>query len=170
MSNRKPTSAKSSDVNSIGARTRERVVNLEMCPLMYDLRMTLCGISDARVGFSFLRHRADFGQVLVTCEGEGRAMVNGRWQPLRRGLAYVTPPGAAHAYHAVRGAPWRVCWAMYREDDHPTTIAGAAPSVVHVSPHPLHSAILGLHCEAIADANAELMTHWVQLIHANVVR
>jgi AraC-like DNA-binding protein len=158
------------DTNAIGARSRERIVNLGMCPLMAETGITLCGISDARVGFNFLRHDPTFGQVLVTCKGEGRGWMNGRWQPLRPGMAYVTPQGPYHAYHAVRGVPWRVCWAMYREGEHPSTITCQAPTLVHVNPQPLHSAILGLYCEALADANAEVMTHWVTLIHTNVVR
>src|SRR5438128_807425 len=119
------------DTNAIGARSHERIVNLGMCPLMQDLRITLCGISDARAGFSFLRHQPSFGQVLVTCEGEGRAWMNGRWQALRPGMAYVTPQGPYHAYHAVRGRPWRVCWAMYREGANPETIACAVPMIAH---------------------------------------
>jgi AraC-like DNA-binding protein len=165
-----PAVIQSHDTNSIGARSREKIVNPDMCPALRDVRIGLCGISDARAGFTFVRHAPDFGQVLMTCDGEGRALVKGHWQTMRRGMAYVTPQGVPHAYHAIRGVPWRVCWAHYNEGPVPTTITCRAPSVLHVNPQPLHSALLGLYFEATGEADPDVMAHWVHLIHTNFVR
>jgi AraC-like DNA-binding protein len=57
-----------------------------------------------------------------------------------------------------------------RRGPSPTTITCAAPSVLHVNPQPLLSALSGLYFEATGDADIDVMTHWVHLIHTNVVR
>ena len=80
MSTQKPIVLQSRDTNSIGARSREQIVSTDMCPPLTDVRIATCGISDARAGFTFVRHQPVFGQTLMTCDGEGRALVNGQWR------------------------------------------------------------------------------------------
>ena len=154
------------ETHIIGHRTREWIVSSRVCAAMRKRQMPLVGISDAGEGFSFVRKRWDHSQVLVCFSGHGEAMINGRWHVCRAGMAYLTPPGVEHAYRAVRGSRWGVCWTHHRAP----MVRSVAPVLVKVDPRPFRSAIRGLYRESIGACDPGAMDLWLELVHGYASR
>jgi AraC-like DNA-binding protein len=99
-------------VHSIGADTREWLVSAKDAPALAEAGILLCGVSQARPGFRFVRHGWDRGQLLMALTPGGECLVDGAWRALAPGEGYLTPPGASHAYHCRPGGEWLAAWAM----------------------------------------------------------
>jgi AraC-like DNA-binding protein len=153
------------ELHSIGADTREWMVGKESCPDLAAHHIRLVGVSAARHGFAFVRERPRIGQLLVCCAGQGEVLVDGRYQPCRPGQAYLTPAGALHAYRALPGHEWLVCWVMF-DAGHgdPPVVAVPGPLLARVDQRPLHDAIQGLYREHEGANDQALVLHWVALI------
>jgi len=159
------------ETHSIGENTREWIVAPRDCPALGRHRIHLTGISDARLGFEFVRPDSPVSQILVCQSGEGRALINGQWQRSGEGTAYVTPAHRPHAYRAVARKRWLVCWLIYSELPGVAPLIGASDaSLLRVDPRPLFSAIQGLHWETAGAASAKVMEHSVELIQLLVSR
>lgn len=154
------------ETHIIGSKTREWIVSERVCPAMRNRNMPLAGISDAAEGFLFVRKRWDHSQVLACFSGHGEVLINGRWHVCRAGMAYLTPPGVEHAYRAVAGTRWGLCWTHHRG----AAVSSAAPVLVKVDPRPLRSAIRGLYRESITTCDSEAMQLWLELTHTYAMR
>ncbi len=159
------------ETHQVGANTREWMVGKDACPSLTTYHIRLTGLSEAKHGFQFVRLKPALSQVLACLEGAGEVLVDGAWLPCGPGEAYLTPGGALHAYHAVPGSDWRVCWVTYDEQgDHPPAIITPTPVLARCDPRPLHDAINGLYRESVGPAEHAHLTHWVELIQLQVVR
>ena len=150
-------------VHTIGRDTREWLVAGDRCAALREAGVEMAGVTDAAAGFEFVREGWTLGQVLACFAGEGRVRVGDDELPCARGQAYVTPPLRPHAYRAVRGTRWGVCWAMLRPPAprRPCPLAHVADAtLVHADPRPLRWAILGLYHESIGAADATLLRQW----------
>ncbi len=153
------------ETHQIGANSREWMVGMDTCRPLAAQHIRLTGISDARDGFSFVRHQPDISQILACFSGAGEVLIDGTWKPCRTGEAYLTPGGKLHAYRAVANHGWGVCWISYDErPGHPLSIAAATPVLAPYDPRPLHDAIQGLYRECVGPDDPALVHHWTQLI------
>jgi AraC-like DNA-binding protein/mannose-6-phosphate isomerase-like protein (cupin superfamily) len=160
-------------VHAVGAQTRELAVGAPLAALERR-RINHVGVSSAAAGFGFGTHGWVHAQLLCCVAGVGRVQVNGRWVELRAGHAYLQPAGVPHAYEAVAGHRWRLCWVIFERDrPRQPAIAGDAASVVRVDGRMLYRAIDWLYREVIghgpgvvADALAELIAHEARRIVA----
>src|SRR5688572_33090119 len=119
------------EMHQIGARTRERVVAPRQVPALQDHGVELTGFSAARFGFSFVRLAPTMSQLLACTGGEGEVWAQGRWQRLRAGQAYFTPTQVPHAYRALRGESWELCWAKHTRDSrHAPRFAAREPLIL----------------------------------------
>ncbi|MBI3830973.1 MAG: helix-turn-helix transcriptional regulator [Planctomycetes bacterium] len=160
-----------SEKHSVGAHTRERILTTATCPAFKPHRIRTAGLSEAHLGFAFVRHKPDFGAVVISCRGRGEVLAGGRWRRCAEGSAYLMPAHALHAYRAVNGQAWDVCWVAYDEPPGgPSVIGVREPALVPCDPLPLHDAIRGLYRESSGPANAAVMRHWTELVHAHVLR
>jgi AraC-like DNA-binding protein len=146
----------------VGDDTRERVVHPSACPPLRTLGLNLCGLSDARHGFSFVRSAWPHTQILACVGGSGEVLVDGRWQPCDAGMAYLTPPEVLHAYRCPRGGSWQVAWAIYEPDRAP--VVGPAPRQATVDSAGLQAAVQGLHREAVGHAGPAELAAWAGLV------
>ena len=147
---------------SVGDDTRERLVPPSACPALNTLGVTLCGLSEARHGFSFVRQGWGSTQILICVGGAGEVLVDGRWQPCGPGMAYLTPPDALHAYRCPKGGAWQIAWAIYNPTRPP--IIGPQPRLAAADGDGLHAAIHGLHREAVGPAGPAELTAWAGLV------
>jgi AraC-like DNA-binding protein len=159
------------ETHHVGANTREWMVGKDACPALAAYHIRLTGVSEAKHGFEFVREHPPMGQILVCHAGEGEVLVDGAWRRCLDGDAYLTPVGAPHAYRAIPGLDWRVCWVMFDEiDGHPPMVTTSAPVLSRIDPRPLHDAIQGLYRESVGPAEAAHLHHWIELIQLQVAR
>ncbi len=159
------------EIHSIGADTRERMFGVHGVPSLASFGIRLAGISETAFGFSWSRlHPADT-QLLASLDGEGEVWEGTAWRRLRPGEAYLTPPGVAHAYRAVRGQPWTVGWVIY--DAKAPGLAGLLPReprVVPVMAAQLRHSIEGAWDAVIGQMPRVQIELWVQIIHFSVLQ
>src|SRR5687767_13926894 len=103
------------ETHMVGQNTRERMVSARGCAPLRVLNIYLTGLSDAQLGFRFTRNNPEFSQLLLCESGWGNVLIGGKWQRCGAGMGYLTPPRALHAYHAVAGVSWKLCWVNYSE-------------------------------------------------------
>lgn len=160
------------EMHIIGSRTRERMVGPQACSALPNHDIELCGLSEARPGFRFVRPQPKMSQVLACLEGYGHVLIEGTWKRCGAGQAYVTPHGALHAYEAVTREPWLLCWVIFAPpkpagaDPHAApVVAGGRPLLLEADAKPLASAIEGLYRETIGPSEPGVMHAWAQLVN-----
>ena len=157
------------EIHQVGKRTREFLIHPEYCPALRRYDIGLAGISLATTGFHFVRLRPVIGQVLVCFKGEGFVFVDGQWKPCGNGMAYLTPPGAPHAYRS--GKRWEVGWVHYLNTDaQPTPFSVKVPVLLKADPRPLEYILKGLHQEVSAQREAATLDYWTELLHGHACR
>ena len=153
------------ETHMIGSKTREWMVSSHVCPALARHRISLTGISDARLGFQFVRTAPQMSQLMICHGGEGRVLIDSSWRRCAEGMAYLTPPRVLHAYHAIRKSPWQVSWVSFGESDTLKPVIDAqAPMLLEADPRPMLSAIQGLYWESVGAASAAVMEHSVELL------
>jgi AraC-like DNA-binding protein len=154
------------EIESIGKRTREWIVDEDTCPLLRAYRLKMVGISEALPGFRFVRARPQMSVLMVATKGRGAAYIAGEYRDFKNGMAYLMPNKVLHAYAATGRSVWRVCWVCYVD---PTTelsiISGDRPKLVYAHGEPLDEAIYGLYRESTQDAKPSIQKLYVDLIH-----
>lgn len=150
----------------IGPRARERNVGHALCPAFAQYDMELAGMSDVTGDFEFVKPCPRFSQVVVCRAGSGLVWVGNAWLECSEGMAFITPAGILHAYHAVDGRHWSICWVIYfdRDPAHPT-IAADRPKVLDVEPQPFVAAVAGLCREFSGRADPQALAMWTSLTH-----
>jgi AraC-like DNA-binding protein len=159
------------ETHIVGQHTRERMVSSSSCAPLRVLGIYLTGLSDAQFGFHFVRGNPNFSQLLLCEAGWGHVLIDGKWQRCGAGMGYLTPPRALHAYHAVEGVPWKVCWVTYAEKEaRRPVVASKTPVLIEVDPQPLRAAIEGLYREFVGPAENAFLNQWAELVNAYAQR
>lgn len=114
----------------VGSQTSQRILSANEIPTLSDFGILFAGITEAKFGFSWARLDPTVSQLLVTTSGEGEVLIGDKWVRLKPGSAYLTPSGAPHAYRALQGKQWTICWINYSEK--PTDLAEFLPNTPSV--------------------------------------
>lgn len=155
----------------IGEGTRESVVPAATCPDFRRRGIGSVGISRAVSGFRWARLDPVISVVMVCFGGEGCVLVEGGWRRCGNGTAYVMPERAPHAYHAVRGVTWDICWVVYESWAEPApTFMLSTPALVQADAISLPRMVRGLYREYLGRGDATAMHHWTELVHLEVGR
>jgi len=156
----------------VGSDTKERIISQKLSPLMRTLNVGLVGVSDAGRGLSMVRHKPNYGHVVACFEGRGEVLIDGQWEVCGPGMAYLTPPEQLHAYRTIEDDRWGFAWMWWHVSPtgEPPLIDCPKPMLVRADPEYLRSAIVGLYRESIGPAQATVIDHWVELLHAYAVR
>ena len=157
------------EIHSIGPRTRERIVGRLGVPALAGFGIHLTGISEAREGFEWQRMNPADTQYLMTVGGSGEVLLGQEWKRVGAGTVYLTPAGVPHAYRAVRGRSWTVCWVIFF--GRPGSLAAYLPdrpALLSIGSRQLWHAIGGA-CDAAAHhAPRGSMEAWAGLIYGSV--
>jgi AraC-like DNA-binding protein len=91
-------------------------------------------------------------------------LVENEWRRCTPGTAYLTPPGALHAYYAAEEVPWTVCWVTYDDSLEQASVTGERPRQAQVDPQPLATVIGGIYREYMGQSEQAAMQQWTELI------
>jgi len=171
-----------SETHILGPQTRQTVVRVDerdtrawlrgaaVCPALRQHRIAHLGVCEAHAPYQIVRTRQSGTYFMACFGGEGRILVDGRWQVCRSGMACLLPPHLLNAFHAVERKPWHFVWLRYDAvpEKRPIVTAGS-PVMAKFDAEPLRLAALGLHAEC-KSAQPAALHHWVELIQGYVLR
>ena len=172
-----------SETDILGPRTKQIVVRADdsdsrdwikgqpVCKTLAQHRISHLGVREAHWPYEIVRLKQSGNFFMVCLGGEGRILVDGRWQSCKAGMGCLLPPHMLHAFHAVKGRPWHFVWVRYQAVPEKRPIARAgSPVMAKFSGEPLRNAIAGLHAECLGEAAPAAVHHWIELIQSYVLR
>ncbi|MDB6121226.1 MAG: Transcriptional regulator, AraC family [Pedosphaera sp.] len=160
-----------SETHIVGKQTKELIVRAEQCRALQLHQIAHVGIADASPPYQMVRANLSGSYMLACFSGQGRILLDGRWQVCREGMACLAPPHVLHAFHAMPKTRWGFCWVRYEQPaEQQPIITSASPVLVRFEAAPLRAAIMGLYHEVNGTAEPGIIHHWVELIQSYVVR
>jgi AraC-like DNA-binding protein len=159
------------ETHRVGPNTRERIVRASDCPALGPHGIAHVGVADAVVPYTMVRTDLPGAYFLACFSGEGRILLDGRWQRCTAGMACLAPPHVLHAFHAVPRHHWGFVWVRYdAQSGHGPLINASAPVLARFPVEPVRAAIEGLYHEVHGGNQPSSLHHWVELIHGYLVR
>lgn len=149
--------------------TRSWLADMPIAVALSQFGIAHVGMVDA-VHPYYVRRRDVSGLFVMVCTaGEGRVLLQGKWEPMRTGSACIAPPHSFHAYRAGRRHHWSIAWVKYEACVvSKADISVSTPILRAFDGVPLSAAIAGLFREASGAATAMSMQHWADLIDLSV--
>lgn len=179
------------ETHMLGEKTEQTVVKVDerdtrpwlasspACSALAQHRIAHTGVAQARAPYRIVRMKQSGTYFMACFGGEGRILVDGRWQVCRAGMACLLPPHMLNAFQCVAGRAWEFVWVRYQAvpEQRPIVSAGS-PVLARFDAEPLRLAVLGLHAECRAkgavavpaSTSPAAMHHWVELIQTYVLR
>ncbi|HSJ02088.1 MAG TPA: AraC family ligand binding domain-containing protein [Verrucomicrobium sp.] len=190
-----------SETHILGAKTVQKVVRVDeldrrewlegapSCSALAQHRIAHLGVCEAHSPYRIVRMKQSGSYFMACYGGEGRILVDGRFQVCRAGMACLLPPHLLNAFHAVSGKPWKFVWVRYQAvPEQRPLVSASSPVLAKFDPEPLRLAMLGLHAECVrtqeeAEASPDpvpstavpvpapvALHHWVELVQTYVLR
>ncbi|WP_050029108.1 AraC family transcriptional regulator [Verrucomicrobium sp. BvORR034] len=188
-----------SETHILGEATTQKVVRVDVrdrrewlakapaCSALAQHRIAHLGICEAQSPYNIVRMKQSGTYFMACYGGEGRILVDGRWQRCRAGMACLLPPHLLNAFHAVPSKPWNFVWVRYQAvPEQRPLVSASSPVLAKFDPEPLRLAMLGLHAECVrsqAESTGDkvpssapptpapvAMHHWVELVQTYVLR
>ncbi len=151
--------------------TRDWLKDSPVCSALSQYRIAHIGIAEALAPYSIVRMKQSGTYFMACFGGEGRILIDGRWQVCKSGMACLLPPHTLNAFHAVKGKPWSFAWVRYQAvSEQRPIVSVSSPVLAKFEGDPLRLAILGLHSECGDQASPATVHHWVELVQSYVMR
>lgn len=152
-------------VRASRADARDWLADAPVCAALARHGIVHVGVAEVAHPYDVRRPDLSGTFVMICTLGEGRVWLEGRWQPMRSGMACLAPPHAFHAYRALPRKSWHIAWVRYQEPEGALPIVNArAPVLAAFDGGPLTAAIEGLQREASGTASPAAMQLWADLI------
>lgn len=148
-----------------GPHTRRWSLDARQCPDLAEHHMAWLGIDTVRAPYQRVR-LAPSGSFLLAClEGEGRVLLEGRWERVAAGEICLAPPRVLNAFHAVPRRSWSFAWVRYDEPPPLKPLIGAnSPLRVTQGAEDLGRVMAGLRAEWQGERDSLLLRHWLSLV------
>lgn len=154
-----------------GPRTRRWVVEERECAELRTHRMARLGMDEARRPYRRVRVSPTGSFVLACTGGEGRILLDGRWQRVRPGMVCLAPPRVLNAFEATSREPWCFAWVRYDEPSFVVPVVGAASPVMPAAQAAeLACLVDGIRREWEGVREARMIHHWLELLHGTIRR
>ncbi len=154
-----------------GARTERWELTAADCAELGAHRIARLGIHRAVAPYRRVRVRPGGSFVMACFEGEGRVLLDGRWQTLRADTICMAPPRVLNAFHAVPGRRWSFVWVRFEEPPPVSPLVGAgSPLRVKGDAEALRRILDGLRTESETLRDARALHHWIELLVVHVRR
>ena len=150
-----------------GPRTRRWNIEAKDCAELAACRIARLGFDETRAPYRRVRLRPGGSFFLDCTEGHGRILLDGRWQRLGAGAVCMAPPRVPNAFFAPTGLRWSFAWVRYDEPPWLNPLVGAGSPVRAASgAGEIARIITGLRAEWDGVRDAQMIHHWVSLLHA----
>jgi AraC-like DNA-binding protein len=154
-----------------GPRTRRWTIEANDCAELAACRIARLGLDEARAPYRRVRLRPGGSFFLDCTEGHGRILLDGRWQRLGAGTVCMAPPRVPNAFFAATGVQWKFAWVRYDEPPWLNPLVGAgSPVRAAAGAGQIARLIAGLRAEWDGARDAQMIHHWVSLLHATTRR
>ena len=150
-----------------GPKTRRWVLESGDCTELGIHRMARLGVEEATAPYRRVRLQPAGSFFLATMEGEGRILLDGKWQRVSAGTLFMAPPRVLNAFYAMPGRKWIFTWLRYAEPNFVRPLVGASSPVRAAGGGTeLARCITGLRKEWEGARDSKVLHHWVSLIQA----
>ncbi len=150
-----------------GPRTRRWALEAKEYAEFDTRRIARIGIDVAHAPYNRVRLSPAGSFFLACLEGEGRMLLEGRWQRVAAGALCMAPPRVLNALHAVPGNVWTFAWIRYEEPRWIKPLVGAeSPLRLRTGAEEIGRVIAGLRAEWEGARDPALCHHWASLLHA----
>jgi AraC-like DNA-binding protein len=150
-----------------GPKTRRWVLECHECPELNSHRIARLGLEEALPPYRRIRIQPAGSFLLATTAGEGRILLDGKWQRVGPGSLFMAPPRVLNAFYAMPGKAWCFAWLRYTEPHFVRSLVGAASPVrASAGGAELAHSIAGLRAEWEGLQNPKIIHHWVSLVQA----
>ncbi|MDB6053654.1 MAG: Transcriptional regulator, AraC family [Verrucomicrobiales bacterium] len=157
------------ETHIIGTKTREWIIRENECPGLAIHQITHVGVAYASVPYQMVRTKLSGTYMLAAFEGQGKILLDGRWQICKAGSACLAPPHVLHAFHAMKGSAWGFCWVRYNQPpEQKPLISSSSPVLARFHAEPLKHSILGLYAEVHGNCVPAVIQQWVEIIQGYV--
>jgi AraC-like DNA-binding protein len=158
-------------VQAMNVDWRPWIGHFPVCAALNQYQIVHVGIMEAVAPTRIVRTKQTTTYFLACFGGSGKVLIDGRWRRCSRDSAVLLPAHTLNAFAANPGAKWQFCWVCYQQPPAQRPIADtSSPVMTEFDAAPLHAAITGLLHECSTAAQPAIIHHWVELIHAYVLR
>jgi AraC-like DNA-binding protein len=158
-------------VKALNVEPRPWIAHFPTCPALNQYQIVHVGIMEAVAPTRVVRTKQTTTYFLACFGGSGKVLIDGEWRPCGQGSACLLPAHTLNGFEASPGAKWEFCWVCYRQPETMRPIADtSSPVMTEFDAAPLQAAITGMIHEAGTAAHPAMIHHWVELIHAYVLR
>jgi AraC-like DNA-binding protein len=146
-------------------------LNAADCPELGAQRILRLGVHHAVAPYRRVRVRPGGSFVLASFKGQGRVLLDGRWQTVNAGTICMAPPRVLNAFHAVAGQPWSFAWVRFEEPPPVSPMVSASsPLRVKGDAESLRRVLEGLQAESEGSRDVRALHHWIELLMVHVRR
>lgn len=161
----------SQDITIDGPKSVRWVLEAADCKALAVQRIARLGIDCAIAPYERVRLHPGGSFVMISVEGSGRVLLDGRWQTLGKGTACMAPPRVPNAFHALPGKKWRFLWLRYDEPPFVSPLVSASsPVKVKVDVDQLLHIWEGLRAEWQSTHDSKALHHWIELVQHHARR
>lgn len=154
------------DASVDGPKSRCWRIEAADCPELTPHRIARLGWDEGWVPYRRVRLRPAGSFFLACVQGEGRILLDGRWQRVTPGMVCMAPPRVLNAFFAVGTGPFTLAWVRYDEPSWVKPLVGASSPVRGSSGGiELARAIEGLRAEWEGAKDPKFVHHWLSLVH-----
>ena len=159
------------ETHILGEDTTECKVHADQCPALALHQIAHVGVADAAAPYEIVRMDLSGTYVMFCYAGQGRILLDGRWQACKAGWACIAPPHAQLAFHAEPHTRWEFTWVRYQQPkDQKPLLSASSPALAKFDPQPIRAAVQGLYYETQSQLAPATVNQWVDLIHTYVLR
>lgn len=155
------------DLSIDGPETHRWVLECDACAEFRTHRIARLGLDETMPPYHRVRVQPAGSFFLATTVGEGRILLDGKWQRVTEGSLFMAPPRVLNAFYTASARGWRFAWLRYTEPHWVRPLVGSASPVRAVAGSgELARCIGGLQAEWHGPRDPKLVHHWVSLVHS----
>lgn len=146
-------------------------VSADECPDMATFRLARYGIDQTQDPYRRVRMFPGGSFILACLGGEGRILLEGRWQMVLPGEVIMAPPRVLNAFYTPTGKTWDFAWLRYEEPPSVRPLVGAtSPLRLGTGAEDLGFVLTGLRAEWEKSRDRAMLRHWINLAHGHACR